>query len=86
MEIVVTGSNSKMLSSDLSTLIGGRYREIYIQALSYEEFMLFHQLTDSDETLAKYIQFGGSREGDLEKVIENIIYNHLRRFLTEGLE
>ena len=59
IEIVITGSNSKMLSSDLSTIIGGRYKEIYIQALSYEEFMLFHQLPDTDETLAKYIQFGG---------------------------
>ncbi len=59
IELVITGSNSKMLSSDLSTLIGGRYKEIYIQALSYGEFMLFHQLTDSDDTLAKYIQFGG---------------------------
>ena len=59
IEIVITGSNSKMLSSDLSTLIGGRYKEIYIQALSYEEYMLFHQLPDSDDTLAKYIQFGG---------------------------
>ena len=59
MEIVVTGSNSKMLSSDLSTLIGGRYKEINIQALSYDEFMLFHQLPDSDDTLSKYIQFGG---------------------------
>ncbi len=59
IEIVVTGSNSKMLSSDLSTIIGGRYKEIYIQALSYQEFMLFHQLPDSDDTLARYIQFGG---------------------------
>ena len=59
IEIVVTGSNSKMLSSDLSTLIGGRYKEIHIQVLSYEEFMMFHQLPDSDDTLAKYIQFGG---------------------------
>ena len=59
VEIVVTGSNSKMLSSDLSTLIGGRYKEIYVQALSYEEFMLFHTLPDSDDTLAKYIRFGG---------------------------
>lgn len=59
VEMIVTGSNSRMLSSDLSTLIGGRYKEIYIQALSYEEFMLFHQLPDSDDTLAKYIQFGG---------------------------
>ena len=59
VEMIVTGSNSRMLSSDLSTLIGGRYKEIYIQALSYEEFMQFHQLSDSDDTLAKYIQFGG---------------------------
>jgi hypothetical protein len=59
IEIVVTGSNSKLLSSDLSTLIGGRYKEIYVQALSYEEFMQFHQLSDSDDTLSKYIHFGG---------------------------
>lgn len=59
VEIIVTGSNSKMLSSDLSTLIGGRYKEIYVQALSYQEFMLFHRLPDTDDTLAKYIQFGG---------------------------
>ena len=59
VEIIVTGSNSRMLSSDLSTVIGGRYKEIYIQALSYEEFMQFHQLPESDDTLSKYIQFGG---------------------------
>lgn len=59
IELVITGSNSRMLSSDLSSIIGGRYKNIYIQALSYEEFMLFHQLADSDDTLAKYIHFGG---------------------------
>lgn len=59
VEIIITGSNSKMLSSDLSTLIGGRYKEIYVQSLSYEEFMIFHQLPDSDDSLARYIQFGG---------------------------
>ncbi|GAB6975525.1 ATP-binding protein [Prevotella falsenii] len=59
IEIVITGSNSKILSGDLSTLIGGRYKEIYVQALSYTEFMQFHQLPDTDDTLAKYIQLGG---------------------------
>ena len=58
-DIIITGSNAKMLSNELSTLIGGRYKEIYIQSLSYEEFLIFHQLPDSDESLAKYIQFGG---------------------------
>ncbi|MBR1804669.1 MAG: ATP-binding protein [Muribaculaceae bacterium] len=59
VEIVITGSNSKMLSSDLSTIIGGRYKEIRIQSLSYEEFLTFHRLSDSDDSLSLYIQFGG---------------------------
>lgn len=59
-EVIVTGSNAKMLSSELSTLIGGRYMEIYIQPLSYSEFLTFHRLSDSDpDTLEKYIEFGG---------------------------
>lgn len=58
-EIVITGSNAKMLSNELSTLIGGRYKEIYIQSLSYQEFLTFHNLSDSDDALSQYIQFGG---------------------------
>ncbi len=58
-EVIITGSNAKMLSGDLSTLIGGRYKEIHILPLSYQEFLQFHQLTDSDDSVAKYIQFGG---------------------------
>lgn len=59
VELIITGSNSSMLSSELSSKIGGRYHEIYVQALSYEEFLVFHNLSDSDESLLKYIQFGG---------------------------
>ena len=58
-EVIVTGSNAKMLSKELSTIIGGRYKEIYVQSLSYKEFLQFHNLQDSDDALAKYIQFGG---------------------------
>ena len=58
-DIIITGSNARMLSNELSTLIGGRYKEIYIQSLSYNEFLEFHQLSDNDEVLALYIQYGG---------------------------
>lgn len=58
-DIVITGSNAKMLSNELSTLIGGRYKEIYIQSLSYNEFLEFHNLLDNDESLSLYIQYGG---------------------------
>lgn len=58
-EIIITGSNASMLSNELSTLIGGRYKEIYIQSLSYNEFLEFHNLSDNDESLSLYIQYGG---------------------------
>lgn len=58
-ELIVTGSNANMLSKELSTIIGGRYKEIYVQSLSYKEFLQFHNLQDSDDALSKYIQFGG---------------------------
>lgn len=57
--IVVTGSNAKMLSSELSTYLGGRYIEIHVHSLSYREFLTFHNLDDSDESLMKYLCFGG---------------------------
>lgn len=58
-EIIITGSNARMLSNELSTLIGGRYKEIYIQSLSYNEFLTFHKLADCDESLTLYVQYGG---------------------------
>lgn len=58
-DIIITGSNSKMLSSELSTLIGGRYQEIYVQSLSYQEFIQFHRLAEGDDALWKYINYGG---------------------------
>jgi predicted AAA+ superfamily ATPase len=58
-EVIVTGSNAKMLSNELSTIIGGRYKEIYVHSLSYKEFLQFHNLKDGDDALTKYIQFGG---------------------------
>lgn len=58
-QIIITGSNAKMLSSELSTYLGGRYIDIHIQSLSYREFLEFHNLTDSQENLEKYLTFGG---------------------------
>ena len=70
VDILITGSNSQMLSSELSTLIGGRYQEINIQSLCYTEFLVFHNLEDSDESLWKYINYGGL-PGLIQVGIEN---------------
>ena len=58
-DIIITGSNSKMLSGELSTLLSGRYQEILVQSLSYQEFLEFHGLADSDDSLLTYLNYGG---------------------------
>ena len=58
-EIVITGSNAKMLSSELSTYLSGRCMEYYIQSFDYTEFLKFHQLPDNDQSLISYLTYGG---------------------------
>lgn len=58
-EIVITGSNAKMLSSELSTYLSGRCIEVYIQSLDYTEFLEFHQLPNNDQSLISYLTYGG---------------------------
>lgn len=57
--IIVTGSNAKMLSGELSTRLRGRYMEVRIRGLSYMEFLQFHDLADDDNSLGLFLQYGG---------------------------
>lgn len=59
IDVVVTGSNSDILSSDLGTMLSGRYVEVFIQGLSYPEFLEFHNLEDGEAAINKYINYGG---------------------------
>lgn len=58
-EIVITGSNAKMLSSELSTYLSGRCVEYQIQSLDYAEFLVFHRLPDDNRSLVTYLSNGG---------------------------
>lgn len=58
-QIVVTGSNAYIYSSELGTRLGGRYIEIPVYSLSYPEFLVFHGLPDSEESLQAYLRVGG---------------------------
>ena len=58
-DVIITGSNSKMLSGELATLIAGRHVEVRIHPLTYSEFLEFHHLADSDESLMTYLKYGG---------------------------
>ena len=58
-QIMITGSNAKMLSGELATRLRGRYIAYRIRGLCYEEFLTFHELEDNDDSLRLYLQNGG---------------------------
>lgn len=58
-DIYITGSNAHLLSSEIATLISGRYIEIPIFALNYEEFLLFRGKEHSDKEFSTYLTVGG---------------------------
>ncbi len=58
-QIIITGSNASMLSSELSTMLSGRYVEIHIHSLCYPEFIEFHGLAKGQDSLLSYLKWGG---------------------------
>lgn len=85
-DLVLTGSNAETLSSDLSTLLGARYHEIYIQALTYKDFIRFHKLEEGDEALSLFINSGGL-PGLVKYDIhdENEVYSYAQDVLNTAL-
>ncbi|MDP2103372.1 MAG: ATP-binding protein [Candidatus Gracilibacteria bacterium] len=62
VEIFLTGSNSHLLSSELSTYISGRYVEKNIYPFSYEEYLDFYNVSNSKEHFINFINFTGIPE------------------------
>ena len=58
-DVIITGSNSKMLSGELATLLSGRHVEVRVHPLTYAEFLQFHNLPDNDDSLMTYLNYGG---------------------------
>lgn len=77
-DLYCTGSNAKLLSSDLATLLSGRSIEIKVHSLSYDEFLTFHGLSENKEAFFKYLQYGGLPY--LKNLIleDNIAYDYIR--------
>lgn len=58
-QIIATGSNAYIFSSELGTYLSGRYIEIKVYNLSYMEFLQFHGMEDSDSAVTHYLRMGG---------------------------
>lgn len=61
-EIIITGSNSKLLSGELATMIAGRYMVKDIYPFSYREFLNINKQENNKENFIKYIQSSGLPE------------------------
>ena len=62
VDIYITGSNAYLLSTEFSTLLSGRYVEIRMLPLSFQEFLTFYEFEPAvamEEKFQKYLQFGG---------------------------
>ena len=57
-DVYITGSNSKMLSSELSTHISGRYIEVKVLPLSFSEYLELHPSDDKDGRFRDYLRYG----------------------------
>lgn len=58
-QVIATGSNAYIFSSELGTHLSGRYIEIKVYNLSYSEFLRFHNMEDSSEAIMHYLRMGG---------------------------
>lgn len=85
LDLTITGSNSKILSGELATLLSGRYVEIPIYPLSFKEMFSFKNIEEPTEReidtfYQEYTKFGGFpavvlAKDELKNTILSGIYN-----------
>ena len=82
VDIYVTGSNSRMMSSEIATYLTGRYISFSIFTLSFEEYLTFRkeytELKDVHTELADYIRLGGFPATHLRAYSQDEVYTIVR--------
>jgi uncharacterized protein len=58
-DLYVTGSNAELLSGEIASRFAGRSVTIDVPPLAYDEFLVFHSLQDSDESLSLFLRYWG---------------------------
>ena len=92
--IFITGSNSKLLSQELSSVLSGRYVLFNIFPLSYKEFIeLTNKEPNSDETFLNYVKWGGlpnrcqfENETNIKDYLHSVFDSIILRDVVERLE
>ena len=79
IDIYITGSNAYLLSSELSTLLSGRYIEIKIYPLSFKEYLIFNNYDKNnlEEKFNEYLKYGGLPAITLIKDNSDLVLSYL---------
>ena len=59
IDVIVTGSNAAMLSGEIASAFAGRYYNVHINSLNYNEFLQFYNIANNNENLSLYMRWGG---------------------------
>ena len=82
VDIYVTGSNSRMMSSEISTYLTGRYVSFRIYTLSFREYLTFKSqyavVEDVHKEFANYIRLGGFPATHLRAYGQDEVYTIVR--------
>lgn len=82
VDLYVTGSNSRMMSSEISTYLTGRYVAFRIYTLSFAEYLTFKSqyttVGDPRQELSNYIRLGGFPATHLQNYTQDEVYTIVR--------
>ena len=82
VDVYVTGSNSRMMSSEISTYLTGRYIAFRIYTLSFAEYLTFKRTYSAvgtpNEELGNYIRLGGFPATHLQEYSQDEVYTIVR--------
>ena len=82
VDLYVTGSNSRMMSSEIATYLTGRYISFRIFTLSFGEYLMFKRqyapVSDAKTELANYVRLGGFPATHLRAYSQEEVYTIVR--------
>lgn len=82
VDIYLTGSNSRMMSSEIATYLTGRYVAFRIYTLSFGEYLFFKshyaEVSDPKQELAEYVRLGGFPGTHLQAYSQDEVYTIVR--------
>ncbi len=76
LDIYCTGSNANLLSKDVAGKLSGRCIETVVYSLSYNEFLEFHKLKNTNEALESYLKYGGLPYLKNLKLTDQIVFEY----------